>query len=98
MSSCLEYSVKTLRYLDNDLKGQELEDFLAHVNTCADCRARPDSEQALSQITETISSLVFGPRCALRPRLRRMELLRSLHERVVNAHSARSRRSRRADR
>lgn len=69
MSSCLEYSVKTLRYLDNDLKGQELEDFLAHMNTCADCRARLDSEQALSQITETISSVVFGSRCASRPRV-----------------------------
>src|SRR5215813_2307239 len=61
MSSCLEYSVKTLRYLDNDLKGQELEDFLAHVNTCADCRARLDSEQALSQLLKRSRPLYSAP-------------------------------------
>jgi anti-sigma factor (TIGR02949 family) len=68
MSSCLEYSVKTLRYLDNDLKGQELEDFLAHVNTCADCRARLDSEQALSQLLKRSRPLYSAP-AALRARV-----------------------------
>lgn len=30
-----EYHVKTPRYLDNDLQGQELNDFLIHLEACA---------------------------------------------------------------
>jgi hypothetical protein len=53
--------MQALRYLDNELKGPELEDFLAHVNTCADCRAGLDSEQALSQLLKRSRPLYSAP-------------------------------------
>jgi hypothetical protein len=35
LKSCDEYAVKTLRYLENELERQELEDFLSHLQSCA---------------------------------------------------------------
>jgi anti-sigma factor RsiW len=48
MNSCDEYAVKILRYLDNDLQGLELEDFLSHLDSCAGCRAHVEAEKELS--------------------------------------------------
>jgi anti-sigma factor RsiW len=48
MNSCDEYSIKTLRYLDEDLEGQELEDFLSHLDSCARCREQLEAEKDLS--------------------------------------------------
>jgi hypothetical protein len=30
--------IKVLRYLDNDLQGQELNELLTHLEACGDCR------------------------------------------------------------
>jgi hypothetical protein len=48
MNSCDEYAIKALRYLDNDLEGQELEDFLSHLKCCASCREHLEAEKKLS--------------------------------------------------
>lgn len=61
MNPCDEYSVMTLRYLDNDLKGQELADFCSHVEACADCRACLEAEEALSQTLRQSRPLFSAP-------------------------------------
>jgi Putative zinc-finger len=61
MNPCDEYLAKTLRYLENDLKGHELEDFRAHVESCADCQARLEGEKALSQTLRRTRPLYRAP-------------------------------------
>jgi anti-sigma factor RsiW len=48
MSSCDEHSINMLLFLDKDLRGEALEDFLAHLETCAACKKQLVEEQALS--------------------------------------------------
>lgn len=50
MSACSEYDLRLLRYLDNELSGQELEDFRAHLAECPDCRKQLEEEQSLSNL------------------------------------------------
>jgi anti-sigma factor RsiW len=63
-----EYHVKTLRYLDNDLQGQELNEFLTHLESCGDCRASLEAERALSHILHQSRPLYSAP-AALRSRV-----------------------------
>jgi hypothetical protein len=85
MSLCPEYSVQTLRYLDNELEGQELEDFLAHLNVCADCRVRVESEQALSQVLKRSRPLYSAPD----PLRARVSAAAAQHSAEVTAHGPR---------
>jgi anti-sigma factor RsiW len=48
MNSCDECAIKTLRYLDNELKELELENFLSHLETCSSCRAHVQAEKELT--------------------------------------------------
>ena len=48
MNNCDGYAIKTLRYLDEDLEGQELEDFVSHLDSCARCREQLEAEKELS--------------------------------------------------
>ena len=50
MSSCDEHSVNILLFLDKDLHGEALEDFLAHLATCDACKKQLEEEQALSSL------------------------------------------------
>ena len=68
MSSCDECSLKALRYLDDRLHGQELDDFRAHMEGCSNCRASLESERALSQLLHRSRPLYSAPP-ALRARL-----------------------------
>jgi mycothiol system anti-sigma-R factor len=68
MIRCDEYRVKVLRYLDNDLRGQELDDFRSHLETCADCRTALEAEQALSSLLHRSRPLYSAPP-ALRSRV-----------------------------
>lgn len=68
MKSCDEYVIKTLRYLDEDLEGQELEDFLSHLNFCANCREHLEAEKELSATLHRARPLYSAP-AALRARL-----------------------------
>ena len=55
MKPCDEYRVKILRYLDDDLPVQELDDFRNHLKACADCRASLEAERALTLLQQQIS-------------------------------------------
>ena len=68
MNPCDEYAVKRLRYLDHDLKGEELEDFRSHLESCADCRAYLEAEKALSETLRRSRPLYSAP-AALRDRV-----------------------------
>lgn len=61
MKSCDEYLVKALRYLDNDLEGQELDDFRAHLESCSNCREDLEAERALSQTLHRSRPLYSAP-------------------------------------
>jgi anti-sigma factor RsiW len=61
MNSSDEIVVKTIRYLDSDLQGQELEEFRAHLQSCAYCRAHLESEKALSQTLHRSRPLYSAP-------------------------------------
>jgi hypothetical protein len=63
-----DYHFKTLRYLDNDLQGQELNDFLTHLEACAECRSRLEAERALSHLLHRSRPLYSAP-AALRSRV-----------------------------
>lgn len=68
MSPGDEYRVKIVRYMDNHLEGQELNDFLTHLEACADCRASLEAERALSHLLHRSRPLYSAP-AALRSRV-----------------------------
>ena len=68
MNSCDECATKTLHYLDNDLHGRELEDFLFHLNSCAGCREHLEAEKELSLSLHRARPLYSAP-AALRSRI-----------------------------
>jgi hypothetical protein len=68
MTRCDEYCVKALRYLDNDLQGQELADFCRHLEACVDCRTSLETERALSSLLHRSRPLYSAPP-ALRSRV-----------------------------
>jgi anti-sigma factor (TIGR02949 family) len=61
MSNCNEYVIKTLRYLDSDLKEHELEDFYEHVECCAACRSHLNAERGVSQMLRRSRPLYSAP-------------------------------------
>jgi hypothetical protein len=61
MSFYDEYRAKTLRYLDNNLQGEELDAFRTHLKTCAGCRASLEAELALSLILHRSRPLYSAP-------------------------------------
>jgi mycothiol system anti-sigma-R factor len=61
MNPCDEYSVKILRYLDDDLQEKELDDLHTHLEACADCRASLQVEQALSRLLRRTRPLYSAP-------------------------------------
>jgi mycothiol system anti-sigma-R factor len=68
MNRCDEYATKMLRYLDNDLEGQELEDFLSHLKSCASCQEHLVAEKELSATLHRSRPLYSAP-AALRDRV-----------------------------
>jgi anti-sigma factor RsiW len=68
MNSSDDYSIKILRYLDEDLEGQELEDFLAHLDSCAGCQEQLEAEKELSATLHRFRPLYSVP-SALRDRV-----------------------------
>jgi hypothetical protein len=61
MSFYDKYRVKTLRYLDNDLHGEELDAFRNHLETCGGCRASLEAELALSLLLRRSRPLYSAP-------------------------------------
>ena len=60
-SPCDEYAVTVLRYLDNDLEGQELEEFRSHLDSCANCQSLVEQERALSKLLDRSRPLYSAP-------------------------------------
>ena len=61
MNPCDEYAVRTLGYIDNELKGKELEDFRSHLESCPDCQAYLEAEKALSLTLHRSRPLYSAP-------------------------------------
>jgi anti-sigma factor RsiW len=68
MSHCDERGTDILLYLDNELTGQRLEDFRAHLAGCSHCRDRLQEESALSSLLHATRPLYLAPQ-ALRARV-----------------------------
>jgi len=68
MNPCDDCAIKTLRYLGNDLDGQELTYFLLHLESCASCREHLEAEKKLSETLHRSRPLYSAP-AALRDRL-----------------------------
>ena len=68
MSSCDEYAIKILLYLDKDPEGHELEVLLSHLDSCARCRAQLEAERELSATLHQSRPLYSAP-VALRDRV-----------------------------
>jgi hypothetical protein len=68
MNNCDEYAIKALRYLNNDLEGQELKDFLSHLKFCASCQEHLEAEKKLSVTLQRSRPLYSAP-AALRDRV-----------------------------
>src|SRR5215831_19384785 len=60
-SPCDEYAVTVLRYLDNDLEGQELDEFRSHLDSCANCQSLVKKERALSKLLHRSRPLYSAP-------------------------------------
>lgn len=61
MNSCDGCATKTLRYLGNDLHGQELADFLQHLESCGSCREHFEGEKELSATLHRSRPLYSAP-------------------------------------
>jgi len=61
MNNCDKYATKTLLYLDEELEGQELKDFLSHVDSCAGCREQLEAEKELSATLHRSRPLYSAP-------------------------------------
>jgi anti-sigma factor (TIGR02949 family) len=61
MQSCNKYSAKIGCYLDDELIGEELENFSAHLTICQDCRERLYEEQKLSRLLRQYHPLYSAP-------------------------------------
>jgi anti-sigma factor (TIGR02949 family) len=48
MNQCYKHIPNILLYLDNELTGNDLESFRAHLEECVDCMAKTEAERALS--------------------------------------------------
>jgi anti-sigma factor RsiW len=68
MNPCDEYSVKRSCYLDNRLQARELDDFRAHLEECAHCRAEVEADQTVSRLLRGSRPLYRAP-AALRARV-----------------------------
>ena len=60
MNSCGD-GVDLLRYLDNQLSGQELETFCAHLQNCLTCKVRLEEERRLSAVLHRSRPLYRAP-------------------------------------
>jgi len=68
MNACEEHNVDLLRYLDNELSGKRLNQFLAHLQTCTDCKTTLEEYLALSTLLRR-SRPLFSASTELRTRV-----------------------------
>ncbi len=61
MNACDDHTVDLMLYLDDELSGGELVEFLAHLKLCAYCRASLDEQLALSATLHRFRPLYSAP-------------------------------------
>jgi anti-sigma factor RsiW len=61
MNACEKYTVDLMLYLDDELLGGKLMDFLAHLKICADCTASLEEQLALSAVLRRSRPLYSAP-------------------------------------
>ena len=61
MNSCSDYLLIIPSYLENALRGDELKEFLAHIETCGSCRSALEDERALSLLLHRSRPLYSAP-------------------------------------
>jgi hypothetical protein len=61
MQDCGDHSVSVQLYLDNELSGGELEDFLAHLETCVPCEETIQVQRELSRLLYRSRPLYSAP-------------------------------------
>jgi anti-sigma factor RsiW len=61
MSLCDEHSTDILLFLDNDLHGEALDRFLAHLKVCAVCSKQLEEERALSGLFQRTRPIYVAP-------------------------------------
>jgi mycothiol system anti-sigma-R factor len=73
MTGCGEYSNTLQRYLDQELRAQELVQFLAHLEQCERCREDLEAEEELSRLLHRARPLYTAPESLRNRVLRAME-------------------------
>jgi anti-sigma factor RsiW len=61
MNACEKHTVDLMLYLDDELLGGKLMDFLAHLKICADCTASLEEQLALSAVLRRSRPLYSAP-------------------------------------
>jgi mycothiol system anti-sigma-R factor len=61
MKACEEHSHNVPLYLDDELRGQELQDFRAHLSDCVACREQLQQEQEFSDLLHRSRPLYRAP-------------------------------------
>jgi anti-sigma factor (TIGR02949 family) len=84
MNPCDDLNSDLLRYLDDELNGQELEYFRAHLQGCAHCKARLNGERELSSVLRRSRPLYSMPPEA------RARILEAIEQQSPRAHYSRN--------
>ena len=61
MNACAKHTVDLMLYLDDELVGGRLVEFLAHLKTCVDCRAALEEQLVLSAVLRRSRPLYSAP-------------------------------------
>jgi anti-sigma factor RsiW len=61
MNACERHTVDLMLYLDDELVGGKLMDFLAHLKICVDCKAALEEQLALSAVLQRTRPLYSAP-------------------------------------
>jgi mycothiol system anti-sigma-R factor len=61
MKGCDDYSPTIQLYVDQELSGDELQDFRAHLEECPACRAELEAEESLSALLHRSRPLYLAP-------------------------------------
>ena len=61
MNSCSDYLLMIPSYLENGVRGDELKEFLAHIETCGGCRSALEEERTLSLLLHRSRPLYSAP-------------------------------------
>jgi mycothiol system anti-sigma-R factor len=61
MKGCDEYSATIQLYLDQELNGEDLDDFCAHLEECEACRTELQAEESLSALLHRSRPLYSAP-------------------------------------